>query len=197
MKNLLTSWRVFDAMKNFLTSWRTFYVMTCCLRHDLLLMSWRTVYDVMTTFLTSLQTFWRHDVFLTSWRIFDFMTYFWLHEVFLTSWLHDKLFDIMTNLFDVITCVWHHGLFDVIMCFYVMIMKCLWRHDELITHSCHTLWLGNKLRQQQLRSTPAMPHSCPPQLCIALERPIQYSMSFPSRIRFKWSIIGNVLCIYF
>ena len=32
----------------------------------------------------------------------------------------------------------------------------------------NTLWLGNKL-QQQLRLSPALPHSCPPQIGITLE----------------------------
>ena len=95
--------------------------MTHFLRHDLFLISWKTLsqHDI---FLKLRRTLWRHDtflkyisqlwrtcypmthllchsdvllyhdhVFLTLLRIVDVMTYFWLHEVFLTSW-HFLLF---------------------------------------------------------------------------------------------------------
>ena len=100
----LTSWHLLTSWRVFFMSWRTFasndepfVIMPCFWNHCKFclpnLTSWH-VFDFMINFfdifLTSWQTFWRHGVFLMPWRVFDFMMCFWLH---------DKLFDIMTNVF--------------------------------------------------------------------------------------------------
>ena len=97
MTNFLTSWRIFDIMThftNFLTSWQVFLrhyelfdIIPCLsltnfltswrsLCHDVCLRSWR-IWDVKAYFLTWWRSFWRDDVFLTSWHVFDIMTCFW------------------------------------------------------------------------------------------------------------------------
>ena len=108
-----------------------------------LLLSWR--HD----FLKSWQTFWHHDVFLTSWQTFGvFLTSwqnFWRHDTLLdimTSFLcHDEPFEVMTNilshggffftswtfwrqgeLFDVVTYFWPHDVF-------LMSWPAFYRHD--------------------------------------------------------------------
>ena len=99
-----------------------------------ILSSW-CVFYILTNILTSGRTFWRNDVFLASWPIFDVMTsflwswhfvhhfvnkilwkrvfdvigimaYFWLHDNLLTCfWLHNKLFWHLDKLFDIMTYV--------------------------------------------------------------------------------------------
>ena len=127
-RTFLKSWRIFDGMTNFLTSLHTFRRPW---RNDVFLMSrhfltsWRTIrrhaelVDVKINYLTLWRTFWRHDVYLTSWRTFlKSLGHFYLrHDVFLTSWCN---FDVVTNcwtywrIFEIMTNYlksWHIWLF--------------------------------------------------------------------------------------
>ena len=78
-----------------------------------ILTSWR-VFDDMTfdVFLTSWRTFWHHDIFLTSCRVLPTL---WCHDVFLTSWRtfwrHEELFGVMTCFFYVMTNIGRHDVF--------------------------------------------------------------------------------------
>ena len=112
--------------------------------------------------LDGITKFWRHnelsDVmtcfdfmtnFLTSWRIFDFMTNGWhifvarpdldVMKNFRTSWrtcsrhdkdltlfnVNDELCEVITNLLSSLTCFWHlYELFDI--------MTCLSHHDSFL-----------------------------------------------------------------
>ena len=158
MTNVWTSWR-------FLTLWRTFWsnddlfdIMTYVAIIDVMtnvLTPWNflkhdTLFDVLTHFLTSCLSFWRHVFFtydkpydmtyfvinsgtkydvilsLTSWR-HDFMTNFLNHDIFLTSW---QTFYIMTylwlhdKLLTLWQSFWRHGVF-------LMSWRTWWRHNEL------------------------------------------------------------------
>ena len=124
---LLTLWQSFWRHGVFLMSWRTLWrhnelcdVITFSFNNKLDIMTsfftscrtfrtFRTRFEIMMKLLTSWQTFWHHDVFMTSWRIFDVTNCLtscrMLH--FLTSWRTfwriDTLFDLMTNFL----CSWH------------------------------------------------------------------------------------------
>ena len=69
-------------------------------------------------FLTSMRTFWSHDMFLTSWQTFFyiFLTSWRVFDVMRCLWLHDKLFNMTSWRF---LTFWHH----VVGCTY-------WRHSE-------------------------------------------------------------------
>ena len=133
--------KLFDVMTNLVTSWGIFDVMTCVWCYDEML-------DVMTYFLTkwgSFDLFWRHDGFLTSWRIFlynharfdvmaNFLTCWWTvwrHEALLVTswrsfWYPDAPFDVMTipwRIFDVMTFCWRHDVF-------LTSWRTIWRNDE-------------------------------------------------------------------
>ena len=92
-------------------------------------MSWY-VFHVMN-FLTS----WRVFIFMTNcliwWRIFDFMTHF------LTSW---HILDFMTNLwrhdkpFDVMVCLWSHDELGDVMTNFVTSWQTLWRYYVFLLH---------------------------------------------------------------
>ena len=124
----LTLWQSFWRHGVFLMSWRTWWrhnelcdVITFSFNNKLDIMtsfvtSCRTIrtflFEIMMTFLTSWQTFWHHDVFMTSWRIFDVTNCLtscrMLH--FLTSWLTFCAPDIFILLFReqniMKTCFW-------------------------------------------------------------------------------------------
>ena len=96
----------FDVMTNVLRSWCT------CWRHD--------------AFWTYEELFWRHDVYLKSWR---------------TYWHHGKVHDILTNFLTSWRICWPYDAF----------FMCSWRHDALfdfMTHfltSSRTHWRHNTL----------------------------------------------------
>ena len=140
MMNFLTSWRVFNVLFD-----KRFDVMTCFWCHDKLygvitkcLTSWRVLqtfwchdvsyklFDVMTNFLTSWQTFRHHDMFLTSWPTF---------------WCHGEHHGVFYELFDVTNFLMSWHIFDEVM-------TCFWRHDKLIGilacfDSQQTSWLND------------------------------------------------------
>ena len=94
-----TWWHLFD---------KPFEIMTN------ILLSWRVYF--MTNILTSGLTFWRYDVFLALWDIFNIMTNV------LTSWcVHDIMTNLMRPTFcchNVCSTFWHHGeRFDVMEVF--------------------------------------------------------------------------------
>ena len=99
-----------------------FDVMTYLWRHDVL---WRNdiicPFYVMTYYLETWRTFWRHYVY------FDVMTYFfWCHTTFMTSF-YDVITYYMTpcRTFDIMTYFWHDVLFGN--------MTYLLRHIVLLT----------------------------------------------------------------
>ena len=107
--NFWMSWHVFHVMTNFLTSLQTLDVMVCFWCNDefcddmnnfVTLLSvffkfYDTLFDIMTYFWSNDDVFWSNDEpftmtnFLTSWRIFDFMTNIW--HIF------DKFVDVIIN----------------------------------------------------------------------------------------------------
>ena len=122
---LLTLWQSFWRHGVFLMSWRTWWrhnelcdVITFFFNNKLDIMTsfftscrtFRTfLFEIMMKLLTSWQTFWHHDVFMTSWRIFDVTNCLtscrMLHLLtsWRTFWRIDTLFDLMTNFL----CSWH------------------------------------------------------------------------------------------
>ena len=116
-------------------------------------------FEVMMKLLTSWQTDWHHDVFMTLWRLFlydklfDVMTYVTLIYVmtniltpwnFLTTshtfWHPDTLFGLMTNPLTRFLSSWHNFSFweQNIMktCFWCYnelcdVIACFWCYDEL------------------------------------------------------------------
>ena len=134
----LTLWRIFDLMTNFLTLYNLFLNSWTFWWHDKLfwshdqhfdifyvmnfLTSWTfwchgKLFDVMPNFLMSSQTFWHHNMFLTSWQTFwsneehfdvmvNFMMYFWCHDkLFDVMTYFDKLFDVMKFFFVFCVCI--------------------------------------------------------------------------------------------
>ena len=95
------------------------------LRHDVFFTSWR-VFNVMMHF-------------LTSWCVFDILTFF---EVITSLWRHDALFEVMNfskswRIVDGITNLFHHSMFltswrtfNVMTCFLTS-WRTFWHHDEL------------------------------------------------------------------
>ena len=155
MTNVLTSWNflttwhtfwrldaLFDVMSNFMTSYGVFF--TFCW-DDVFLTPWSAFcrLDIFffiisgTKYNENFLTSWRVFVFITNcltlWRIFDFMTHF------LTSW---HMFYFMTNLGR------HDKPFDVMVCFDAMthcvtLWRTWWRLDKLcdvITVFFFILW---------------------------------------------------------
>ena len=92
----------------------------------------------MMKLLTSWQTFWHHDVFMTSWRIFDVTNCLtscrMLHLLtsWRTFWRIDTLFDLMTNFL----CSWH--IYFIISGtkynenVFLMLWQTFWCHDMFL-----------------------------------------------------------------
>ena len=127
-----------DVMKNFLTPRRFFDITMFFWRHDIFLTSWRTFSNVMTNY-------------VTSWR-----TFFTLWRTFLTSWY---MYDVTRKLFDAMTYFWLHdvtltpwrifGVITYFLCCCVCIVHCFtsWRNSLTSwfifdgTTNCLTSWL--------------------------------------------------------
>ena len=112
----LTLWRIFDVMTCLWGHVALFDVITCFWRHD-------AIVDVMTCS-------WRHDAlfsvithFLTSWRVFDVLTY--LHFI-LISWRRYDMFWRHNALFEVVMSAWRHGVFLTSQCTF-------WHHSVFLT----------------------------------------------------------------
>ena len=142
----------FDDMTHFLMSSPTFWRQVCFLRHDELfvVMKYLGLHDklfyIMTYFLlhdklltlwqTFLrQTFWHHDVFLTSWCLFDILTIFFLIMTNLLSSWH--VFDIMTKLLTSWRNFWRHDNVHTMTnsLTFVISWWTVWRHDVFLRHS--------------------------------------------------------------
>ena len=95
----LSLWYIIYFMVNVWRHDKPNVIMPCCWwtfwRHRMFLTSWRTFFD---TFVDGMTCFWRHSKFAMSWHVFDFMTH--------------CFDDVMTNLltsrrvFDVIDVFW-------------------------------------------------------------------------------------------
>ena len=127
-----------DIMTSFFTSCRTFRTF---------------LFEIMMKLLTSWQTFWHHDVFMTSWRIFDVTNCLtscrMLHLLtsWRTFWRIDTLFDLMTNFLCSLhiyllfreqnimkTCFWcYNKPFDVMTGFWCHAWWTFWRHGIFLT----------------------------------------------------------------
>ena len=134
-KHLTYLWRhdtLCDMMTSFLCPDEPFEVMTNTLS------SWFGFLYIMTNILTPGRAFWRNDVFLASWRIFDVIT---------NTLKSSLIYDIMTiflcdTFFDVCSTFWNHGeSFDVMKVFDNMTnvwtpWRYFWRHGVFFTSWC-------------------------------------------------------------
>ena len=131
MTNVLTSW-------NFLMTWDTVRRQTNCLCYGVFFTSWRTL-CCHGIFLTPWPAFCRPDIFcliisrkqnIMKTCFWCYNELFWRHYMFLRSW---RIFLMSWRVFDFMTNFWHHGkLFDVMPCFWFYdkhfdIMTSFWR----------------------------------------------------------------------
>ena len=159
MTTWYTFWRLdalFDVMSNFMTSW---CVVTFC-RHDVFLTPWQAFclvdifvfiisgtnimktcfwyyntlldvmicFHVMMNFLTSRRVFTFMTNCLTLWRIFDFLTSWHMFYFMTNLWRHDKpsdvmvCFDAMTNLMASWQTWWRHDKLCGVITFFLHFM---------------------------------------------------------------------------
>ena len=151
----LTSWQTVWRRGVFFTFW------TNCLHHDVYLTLW--LFGLMTNPLTrclsswhNSSLFWEQNIIKTCFwcysELFDVIACFWCYDELLayfwhTFWHHNvvfllyfltiwRIFDVMTNLFDVMTCFSHYHMF-------LTSWQTFWRYHARFDVMTSLSWVDN------------------------------------------------------